>query len=157
MLLLTPSLSLWRFPEYVFLMTKELHLDPLVGYHAIELLQRYQGAEYLPFHDAPQLHICSAEAWCECVFSCQVHAQASYGSVNHGHTWGCGRLSSMESGGGSRWRAPGEIPSRGVLLPPAFKQTVSAQSRRFCDANIHHCLQPALRNYRRIVLKILSR
>lgn len=102
-------------------------------------------------------HICSAEAWCECVFSCQVHAQASYRFVNHAHTWGCGRLSSMESGGGSRWWAPGQIPSRGLLLPAAFKQTVSAQSCRFCDANIHHCQQPASRNYRYIVLKILSR
>ncbi|KAM7370557.1 hypothetical protein PAMP_010092 [Pampus punctatissimus] len=30
-----------RLMEYIFLITKELNLDPLVGYHAIELLQRF--------------------------------------------------------------------------------------------------------------------
>ncbi|XP_056222233.1 cyclin N-terminal domain-containing protein 1 isoform X1 [Seriola aureovittata] len=30
-----------RLVEYVFLIAKELRLDPLVGYHAIELLQRF--------------------------------------------------------------------------------------------------------------------
>ncbi|KAI3364937.1 hypothetical protein L3Q82_001117 [Scortum barcoo] len=30
-----------RIMEYVFLITKELGLDPLAGYHAIELLQRF--------------------------------------------------------------------------------------------------------------------
>ncbi|XP_047464079.1 cyclin N-terminal domain-containing protein 1 [Mugil cephalus] len=30
-----------RLVEYVFLITKELRLDPLAGYHAIELLQRF--------------------------------------------------------------------------------------------------------------------
>lgn len=33
-------LSSWCNVEYIFLITKELHLDPLCGYHAIELLQR---------------------------------------------------------------------------------------------------------------------
>uniref|UniRef100_A0A672H3X7 Cyclin N-terminal domain containing 1 n=1 Tax=Salarias fasciatus TaxID=181472 RepID=A0A672H3X7_SALFA len=32
--------------EYVFLITKELRLDPLAGYHAIELLQRQEDAIY---------------------------------------------------------------------------------------------------------------
>lgn len=32
--------SSWCNVEYIFLITKELHLDPLCGYHAIELLQR---------------------------------------------------------------------------------------------------------------------
>ncbi|XP_033963096.1 cyclin N-terminal domain-containing protein 1 isoform X2 [Pseudochaenichthys georgianus] len=30
-----------RLMEYIFLITKELRLDPLAGYHAIELLQRF--------------------------------------------------------------------------------------------------------------------
>uniref|UniRef100_A0A8C9WT31 Cyclin N-terminal domain containing 1 n=1 Tax=Sander lucioperca TaxID=283035 RepID=A0A8C9WT31_SANLU len=30
-----------RLMEYIFLMTKELRLDPLAGYHAVELLQRF--------------------------------------------------------------------------------------------------------------------
>nr|XP_020472195.1 cyclin N-terminal domain-containing protein 1 [Monopterus albus] len=30
-----------RLMEYIFLMTKELRLEPLAGYHAIELLQRF--------------------------------------------------------------------------------------------------------------------
>ncbi|KAM8730633.1 cyclin N-terminal domain-containing protein 1 isoform 1-T1 [Acanthopagrus schlegelii] len=30
-----------RLTEYIFLMTEELSLDPLAGYHAIELLQRF--------------------------------------------------------------------------------------------------------------------
>ncbi|KAM9336936.1 cyclin N-terminal domain-containing protein 1 [Symphorus nematophorus] len=30
-----------RLMEYIFLMTQELRLDPLAGYHAIELLQRF--------------------------------------------------------------------------------------------------------------------
>ncbi|XP_071319252.1 cyclin N-terminal domain-containing protein 1 isoform X2 [Trachinotus anak] len=30
-----------KLAEYIFLITKELTLDPLVGYHAIELLQRF--------------------------------------------------------------------------------------------------------------------
>uniref|UniRef100_A0A7N9AMA7 Vacuolar protein-sorting-associated protein 25 n=1 Tax=Mastacembelus armatus TaxID=205130 RepID=A0A7N9AMA7_9TELE len=41
LLLLTPYIHLWCYLEYIFLMTKELRLDPLTGYHATELLQRF--------------------------------------------------------------------------------------------------------------------
>lgn len=40
----TPRLPLRPPKEFIFLITQELKLDPLVGYHAIELLQRYKRA-----------------------------------------------------------------------------------------------------------------
>lgn len=35
-----PKNSPFRNSEYIFLMTKELKLDPGAGYHAIEILQK---------------------------------------------------------------------------------------------------------------------
>lgn len=40
LLSLTPHNPLWFSLEYIFVITEELRLDPLVGYHAVELLER---------------------------------------------------------------------------------------------------------------------
>uniref|UniRef100_A0A3Q1HI60 Cyclin N-terminal domain containing 1 n=1 Tax=Anabas testudineus TaxID=64144 RepID=A0A3Q1HI60_ANATE len=37
----TTCVLLWCYLEHIFLMTQELRLDPLAGYHAAELLQRF--------------------------------------------------------------------------------------------------------------------
>lgn len=75
------SVSLCCFPECVLVMTKELHLDPLVGYHAIELLQRYNAAAGL------FISVSSASAFMSsCSVSLQVHAQAPHMFVSPTHT-----------------------------------------------------------------------
>ncbi|XP_010741062.3 cyclin N-terminal domain-containing protein 1 [Larimichthys crocea] len=42
-----------RLVEYIFLMTKELRLDPLTGYHAVELLQRFMVRHLTDMLTAP--------------------------------------------------------------------------------------------------------
>ncbi|XP_040922693.1 cyclin N-terminal domain-containing protein 1 [Toxotes jaculatrix] len=42
-----------RVIEYIFLITEELRLDPLVGYHAVELLQRFMVKYLTDLHTTP--------------------------------------------------------------------------------------------------------
>ncbi|XP_041819297.1 cyclin N-terminal domain-containing protein 1 [Chelmon rostratus] len=50
-----------RLMEYIFLMTKELRLDPLTGYHAIELLQRFMVKHLTDLLTTPTPHGAAAD------------------------------------------------------------------------------------------------
>lgn len=43
-----------RVIEFIFLMTKDLRLDPLVGYHAVELLQRFMVKHLMDLFTTPK-------------------------------------------------------------------------------------------------------
>ncbi|XP_070847198.1 cyclin N-terminal domain-containing protein 1 [Chaetodon trifascialis] len=50
-----------KLMEYIFLMTKELTLDPLTGYHAIELLQRFMVKHLTDLLTTPTTHCPAAD------------------------------------------------------------------------------------------------
>ncbi|XP_074519380.1 cyclin N-terminal domain-containing protein 1 [Halichoeres trimaculatus] len=51
-----------RLTEFIFLMTKDLRLDPLAGYHAIELLQRFMVKHLLDLFTTPTPQGAAADA-----------------------------------------------------------------------------------------------
>lgn len=77
----------------------------------------------------------------------QVHGQAPYRSVHHTHTSRCGCWSTKKLWGCYVWQAQGEIPPHRLHLRATCKQTVFAQSRKFCNAYlINNFKYPVIKN-----------